>query len=872
MPAKLFCFILLCADLSLAEGIITTIAGGAKFQLTGVGGPAINVPLGTIQAVATDAQGNVYAADGSNFVVVKITRAGVLTVVAGNGTAGYSGDGGPATSASLVAPMALAIDGGGNIFVLDSGVTPDLMAGVCAVRKITPDGIISRIAGVGCSVQSKGFALDAGGNLYIADTGQVRKVTPQGTTSTIAGNGQCCYTGDGVPATSTALNNPYGVTVDRNGVIYIADTFNDRVRRVGTDGIITTIAGGNGRGYSGDGGLATAAQLNWPAAIALDGSGNIYVADMMNQRVRKITADGIIRTVAGAGTEGFGGDGGPGPAAALSSPSSVALDSSGNVFIADSNNSRIRKIDPLGTISTFAGNGNFNFAGDGGQARNAVLNRPSGVVVDASGNVYVSDTRNNRVRKIAANGVITTVAGRGGAGFAGDGGPGTEALLNEPGGLALDGAGNLYVADTRNNRVRRVSPDGIITTFAGGGTSTLGAGDSGPATGVSIGVFDIAFDSKGNLYIADGLGRIRRVLPDGTITTFFSRQVFNASAMAVDAVGNVYVSLNPLQFSTGSVVIRISPDGVTVSPLSVQVTLPGKLAFDGQGNIYIPDAYIGGHVLMMDPSGATKVIAGVAGQPGFSGDDGPAASAQLNGPSAMALDASGNLYVADTANNRIRKVFLNPASGLFEPKLRMTLPAGYYTATVALGQGEHAGYWGMEVLAPSGAFDGGLNLGGSLQQRSAPPGFGGFYLPSPQSAHIHVDARPADGGDASNVTLGIRLLDANKNPVAAERFGGTSVDFTQALPTGYYTIEARGGDNSPLENFLMSVQAPQLAGGVVVGGYAGAGTVGFSGFYLSTPQEVMIRVVGQPSYGADGAGGVRLTLYDANRNVVATVP
>lgn len=146
------------------EGIITTIAGGATFQLTGIGGPAANVPLGTIQAVATDSQGNVYAADGSNFVVVKITPAGVLTVVAGNGTSGYSGDGGPATSASLVAPMALAVDAGRNVFVLDSGVTPDLTTGVCAVRKITPDGIISKIAGVGCSIQSRGFALDSNGN------------------------------------------------------------------------------------------------------------------------------------------------------------------------------------------------------------------------------------------------------------------------------------------------------------------------------------------------------------------------------------------------------------------------------------------------------------------------------------------------------------------------------------------------------------------------------------------------------------------------------------------------------------------------------------------------------------------------------------
>ena len=171
-----------------------------------------------------------------------------------------------------------------------------------------------------------------------------------------------------------------------------------------------------------------------------------------------------------------------------------------------------------------------------------------------------------------------------------------------------------------------------------------------------------------------------------------------------------------------------------------------------------------------------------------------------------------------------------------------------------------------------GVFAGGLNLGGTLQQRSLPPGFGGFFLPSPQSVHLHVDARPADGGDASNVQLGVRLLDVNKKPVATERFGGTPVDFTETLPAGYYATEVRGGDNSPLENFLMSVEAPQLSGGVVVGGFAGVNTVGYSGFYLTAPQQVTIRLYGQPSYGADGAGGVRLTLYDAGRNVIATVP
>jgi hypothetical protein len=244
----------------------------------------------------------------------------------------------------------------------------------------------------------------------------------------------------------------------------------------------------------------------------------------------------------------------------------------------------------------------------------------------------------------------------------------------------------------------------------------------------------------------------------------------------------------------------------------------------------------------------------------------------LNQPRTVALDAAGNLYIADSGNNRIRKVFLNPASGLFQPTLQTTLQPGYYTATVTLGQGEHPGYWGMQVLAPVGVLAGGFNLGGTIQQRSQPPGFGGIYVPFAQPVHLHVDAQAADGSGTSAVGLGVQLLDASRNPVIAEQFGGTSVDFTQPLSAGYYTVAVRGGVNSPNENFQMALGATQFAGGVVIGGFAGPNSTGFGGFYLSAAQQVTIQVLGQPSYGADGAGGLRLTLYDASRNVIATVP
>ncbi len=663
------------------------------------------------------------------------------------------------------------------------------------------------------------------------------------------------------------MHFPSGLAVDSRGVLFIVE--DSRIRRVGANGIITTVAGGADYGYSGDGGPAVLARLYAPNGIAVDGAGNLFIADLLNQRIRKVSTDGVIRTVVGTGVSNFTGDGGPASFATLSEPTGIAVDPFGNVYVGDSANYRVRKIDPAGKINTYAGNGNFGFAGEGIQAREAVFNSPSELVVDPAGNIYVADSRNHRVRKIAPDGVITTVAGGSARGFAGDGGPGTQALLSSPGTLAVDGVGNLYIADGGNARVRKVDTNGIISTFAGGGSPLSGNGDGGPAVDASFrSVSDITFDTKGNLYVLDAFATaIRRVSPSGTITTVVNGLIPVPVGIAVDATGNIYVSQRPQAGDRGSGggVFRISPGEQTFSKVG-DFLFPRTV--DAQGNLYVPSS---NQVFRLTPDGTQTVVAG-SGQIGFSGDDGPATQAALNGPVAVALDAAGNLYITDQGNNRIRKVFLNSASGLFEPKLQTTLQPGYYLATVTLGQGEHPGYWGMEVLAPVGVFAGGLNLGGTLQQRSLPPGFGGFFLPTQQTVHLHVDARPADGGDTSNVQVGVRLLDVNKKPVTAEKFGGTSVDFTETLPAGYYVTEIRGGDSSPLENFLMSVEAAHLSGGVVVGGYAGVNTVGYSGFYLTAPQQITIRMYGQPSYGADGAGGVRLMLYDAGRNVIATVP
>ncbi len=299
-------------------------------------------------------------------------------------------------------------------------------------------------------------ALDGAGNLYIADKGnhRIRKVTRSGLISTVAGSGQLGSSGDGGLATQAALNQPNGVAVDNAGNLYISDTNNHRIRKGTAAGIITTIAGTGGSGFSGDDGAATQAQLNTPVGIMLDGSGNLLIADAGNHRIRKLTlSTGIITTIAGSGY-GFGGDGGQATQAQLNFPTSVAKDQNGNLYISDTSNHQVRKVTTAGIISRFAGTGFSGFSGDGGQANLAQFSAPGGLAVDAAGNLYVTDQNNNRVRKIAPNGIITTAAGNGNTQSATDeGGTATNAALNAPAGVAVDGVGNLFIADTDNHRV-----------------------------------------------------------------------------------------------------------------------------------------------------------------------------------------------------------------------------------------------------------------------------------------------------------------------------------------------------------------------------------------------------------------------------------
>jgi len=410
---------------------------------------------------------------------------GTITTAAGNGAYNGLGDGGPATAASVPVPSGVAIHAGTLYIASGSG----------RIRKVAINGTITTVAGNGVYGFSgdggqataaslswpHGITVDTTGNLYIADIGtyHVRKVAIDGIISTIAGNGFQSFGGDGGAATAAFLSSAEGIALDASGNLYIADTYNYRIRKMATDGTITTVGGGNFPGFSGDGGPATAAALSFPSAIAVHVSGDLYIT--VNNRIRKVTTDGTITTIAGNGTPGFGGDNGPATGATLAYPSGIAVDGSGNLYIADSANNRIRKIAANGTITTVAGSGTAGFGGDGGPATAAMLYRPLDIAVDGSGTLYIVDAVNRRIRRIAVDGTITTVAGNGISGSSGDGGPATAATLDYPTRVAVDGSGNLYVSDELGHRIRRVAAGGTITTIAGNGTEGF-TGDGGPAT------------------------------------------------------------------------------------------------------------------------------------------------------------------------------------------------------------------------------------------------------------------------------------------------------------------------------------------------------------------------------------------------------
>ena len=626
------------------HGNMTRFAGTGESGFSGDDGKATEARLKIPAGLTFDKKGNLYIADRNNHRIRKVDTRGIITTVAGNGTAGFSGDGGKATQAQLSLPSGVVVDDKGNIYISDRSND--------RVRVVDNKGIITTFAGngvdgykgdLGPATQAQlskpfGLALDKKGNLYIADrvSNRVRKVNPQGIITTVAGDGGFFFMGDNGPAYRASLAGPTGIVVDKNGILYIADRNNNRIRSVDTQGMIRTVAGTGQQDYNGEAEMARDTNLYLPFGVTLDQDGKLLIIDRSHYRIRRINPrSGSIETVAGNGVKMFAGDGGPATGAKLSFPHGIAVDKKGNVIFSDKGHYRIRRISPDGIIQTIAGTGIRGNIGDGlpalkasiygatslklnnkqemfilspsgyvsilrkidekGMMRKvrdtvskdylesiskskykgktqtgelAVITTFSDIAFDLKGNMFISDRLNHQIRKISAQGKITTIAGTGESAYYGDGGPASEAAFRDPSALVTDKEGNLYIADGANNMIRKIDTKGIVTTIAGNGNHE-NSGDGGPALKAGIRNMDyLAISPAGELHIVGMNSHIvRKVTKDGNI-----------------------------------------------------MTVAGK------------------------------------GFQGFFGDGGPATKAMLKSPSAITFDSKGNLYISDMGNNRIRKV------------------------------------------------------------------------------------------------------------------------------------------------------------------------------------------------------------------------
>ncbi|GEM_PF-973707 len=739
------------SGLTLTSGVtVSSLAGsGAAEFADGTGTVArFKSPTG----IDIDSNGMLYVADTVNYRIRKMTTEGVVTTLAGGSSSGsVDGTGG---AAQFYNPNDLTVDSSGNVYVADKLNN--------RIRKITPAGEVTTLAGssygyadgTGTAAQfasPTGVAVDSSGTVYVADqeNNRIRKITSAGVVTTLAGSSYGYADGTG---TAAQFNYPHGIAIDSSGTLYVADRDNYRIRKITSAGVVTTLAGSGTQG-SADG-TGTAAQFSNPSDVAIDSSGNVYVADTDIHKIRKITSAGVVTTLAGSGTQGFVD--GTGTAAQFSNPTGVTIDSSGNTYVADQQNHRIRKIvnsTKLSGTPTTAGTYDVNLTvSDGttetahnftltvkkleptvtstpvtsvnvgssysytltatdpqndtltwsvksgttlpsglgleilsayvsrfvgvsstggfldGNASTATIKSPNGLAIDSSGNIYVADTWNHAIRKITPLGIVTTLAGSGTAGYADE--SGSAAQFNYPMGVTVDSSGNIYVADMANHRIRKITPAGVVTTLAGSGVSGYADGTGSAAkfsspTGVTV-------DNSGNVYVADMYNnRIRKITPAGVVTTLagssqgtadgtgVAAQFYQPRHLVVDASGTIFVTdlgnHRVRKITAAGVVTTLAGSSsgyVDATGTAAKLSAPEGIALDSNSNLYVVTR--GDHrIRKITSAGVVTTIAGT-GSSGYADGNGTAAS--FYNPMGIAVNSQGILYVADNHDSKIRKI------------------------------------------------------------------------------------------------------------------------------------------------------------------------------------------------------------------------
>jgi sugar lactone lactonase YvrE len=874
-------------------GVVTTLAGGSG-QSGNVDGPANVARFGSIKGIAVDGSGNVYVADSSNRSIRKVSSQGTVSTMANSGTF------------SFFAPSAIAVDSAGNVYVEEESPIQG------ATRKITPDGIGFTLrtasepgsARFSLAAVVAGIALDKNNNLYVADRGNhvILKISSAGVITTIAGVSGTPGKSDGA-AGAALFNQPAGLAVDPNGNVWVADSGNNAVRlisngnvttvatfspvlgnlsgftvaaspsgiaidaggnalvscigtnsirRISRSAVVTTFAGMEGSdGHVDDSGYRARFALPWAIAIGPDGAA--YVADDETSVIRKVTPNGFATTLAGGNNQGIGIDG-PGASATFSAPRGITVDRNGNIFVGDVGNSTIRKITPTGIVSTFAGLAEARGSTDGvGTA--ARFGGPSGIVADADGTLYVSDTENNTIRKITPDGAVSTLAGT--AGLSGHvDGIGSAARFSSPNGIALDGQGNLVVADYSTGFIRKVTLGGVVTTVNPSRTNSGLGADFGTPAGIAV-------DHKGNIYVADAdFSVLKMIAPDGSITT----------------IG-------------GTAGITGSTDGISQI---ARFNQPNGLALDANDNLYIADTF--NNTIRVGSANAPALLAPVRANSTMQFGETQTLSVAASGALAFQWYVNGQPILGATSSSYVAgfgghySVVVTNAAGAVTSDAIISIPnrLSNLSTRAQIQSGSKSFIVGFVIAGPAGANKQVLLRGDgpALAQfgLTLPAAHPVISLFDPSGVIVAQNAGWSNSPTAGSSTIGASISSASAivmQAVGAFALPSGSADsaILATLPVGTYTMSVSSSDatgTALAEVYEIASSDSAILSNVSARGYVGTGdAVVISGFSVSgsQPARVLVRGVG-PALQAFDVDSLLvapvLTVYDSAGRVIAT--